>query len=149
MSDEKVMEEPGDHDIPAGFRPVRTPGPFLEHVGPIYVAGSAEEGYRYAFRAEPYHANPRGVVHGGMLTTFVDQVFGGIVWHAAERQQCATISLGCEFMKPAQVGDWIEAEGEVTRKGMTLIFIRGRLLVDGEPILSASGVWKRLRVRQP
>ena len=145
MSSDKSLNEPEIHDIPAGFRLVRDPGPFLDRVGPIYVAGDDEAGYRYAFRAEPYHANPRGIVHGGMLSTFVDQVFGITVWHAADRHRCATISLACEFMKPAEIGDWIMAECEITRKGRTVIFVRGRLLIEGEPILSASGVWKRLR----
>lgn len=125
---------------PPGWRRLEQTG-FAEHVGPLWFL-KAEEGLRFGFRVQPHHANPNGVVHGGMMMFLADHVMGAHVWHAIGRRPCATISLNCDFLGPARPGDWVEGRSEITRKGRAVVFCRGTLEVAGEPVLTADGVWK-------
>jgi acyl-coenzyme A thioesterase PaaI-like protein len=60
-----------------------------------------------------------------------------------------TVSLNGEFIGPAFEGDLIEARGEVVKAGKSLVFIRGIVSTGGNPMLSYSGVVKKIRMRQP
>ena len=59
------------------------------------------------------------------------------------------MSLNGEFIGPAFEGDLIEARGEVVKAGKSLVFIRGIVSTGGNPMLSYSGVVKKIRMRQP
>jgi uncharacterized protein (TIGR00369 family) len=111
-------------------------GPFLEKL---------EDGRRiFAFRADARHVNDRGVVHGGMLTTFADQAFGELVLDSVERRLCATIQLNTHFVAAVQVGDLVEARGEIVRGTRSLVFMRGFLMVGERIVASVDGIWKVL-----
>lgn len=127
--------------IPEGFRPFASRGFFADKIGPLYFRHD-DNGYSYGFLANDSHANGQGVVHGGMLMSFLDEVLGQTVWRLVDKKRCATISLNCDFISSAKPGDWIEARSELSRKGLSVIFIRGELLVRGDRILTADGIWK-------
>jgi acyl-coenzyme A thioesterase PaaI-like protein len=55
-----------------------------------------------------------------------------------------TISLNCDFVGPAKLGDRIRATANITRKTRSIVFISGELTVEGRPILTATGLWKIL-----
>ena len=61
-------------------------------------------GWRYGFLAEQRHLNIGGVVHGGMLMSFADDVLGMTVWEAAGRKPCTTVQLNTQFIAPVQAG---------------------------------------------
>lgn len=116
---------------------------FPQFVGPILER--LEEGRRiFAFRADARHVNDRGVVHGGMLMTFADQAFGEVVLDSIERQLCATIQLNTHFIAAVQVGDLVEARGEIVRGTRSLVFMRGILTVGDRTVASVDGIWKLL-----
>ncbi|MDP6346182.1 MAG: PaaI family thioesterase [Alphaproteobacteria bacterium] len=129
-------------EVPAGFEPVKESETFEGFVGPLYERRNGAD-YACGFRAAPHHVNGRGVVHAGMLSTFTDHTLGNLVEQAAERP-CATISLNMDYLAGAHTGDWIECSGRVTRQTRSLVFIKGQLSVDGELVMTASGVWKKL-----
>jgi acyl-coenzyme A thioesterase PaaI-like protein len=62
-------------DVPAGFTPFENQGPYLEYVGPIHVRDDGEA-LVLGLRAEERHANHRGTVQGGLLSTFADFALG-------------------------------------------------------------------------
>lgn len=125
---------------PPGWRRLEQTG-FAGHVGPLWFRKDAA-GARFGFRAQAHHANPNGVIHGGMMLFFADHVLGALVWHASGRRHCATISLNGDFLAATKPGDWVEGHAEITRKGRAVVFVRGTLEVDGMPVLTANGVWK-------
>lgn len=131
--------------VPAGFVPCGiADGRFAEAVGPLYIREG--EPVRFGFRAESRHGNVRETVHGGMLMTLADQVLGLTVMQAVGLDTpVVTVSLHCDFVSAAKPGDWIEGEATVTQITRTLIFVRGSLSHHGGVVLSAAGVWKRLR----
>jgi acyl-coenzyme A thioesterase PaaI-like protein len=132
-------------EIPPGYEILRNDMGFSEHIGPFYVR-KPKDGYTLAFgfRALAHHANRGGVVHGGMLVSFLDHALGAICFTAAGRRPCSTISLDCSFVSPGRPGDWIECTGEVGRATKDLVFVDGRLLVGDRVVIQAKGIWKVL-----
>ncbi|MBC8240342.1 MAG: PaaI family thioesterase [Alphaproteobacteria bacterium] len=132
-----------DSDLPAGFNAAAESDTFESLVGPLYEKWDGEQ-YVCGFRAAPQHSNRRGVVHGGMLFTFADHTLGNMVWERFENKPCATVTLNVDYMAGAKTGDWIECTGAITRETRSLIFIKGQLTIDGQIVMTASGVWKKL-----
>ncbi len=127
--------------LPPGFEPMSMSGEFVAAVGPFYEKGAGED-RRFGFPAEDRHSNPAGVIHGGVLITFLDHVLGKLVWDALEDRKAATISLNADLLAAARPGDWIEAEGEITRRTTSLLFMRGRAFTEDRTLVTASGIWK-------
>jgi uncharacterized protein (TIGR00369 family) len=128
-------------DVPAGFAPFPNQGPFLEHIGPIHVHED-EDDLRLGLRAEDRHANHRGTVQGGVLSTFADFALGrAIEADADDDRDRATVSLTVDFLKPAMPGDWIESRTKVDRVGGTLAFADCSLTVEDREIVRARAVW--------
>ncbi|CAN5794893.1 MAG: PaaI family thioesterase [Thermoleophilaceae bacterium] len=128
-------------DVPAGFTPFENQGPFLELIGPVHVKEDADE-LVLALRAEDRHANHRGFVQGGLLSTFADFALGrAIEADAGDGRDRATVSLTVDFLKPAKPGDWIESRTRVDRLGATLAFADCSLSVEEREIVRARAVW--------
>ena len=128
-------------DAPDGFTPFEGQGPFLQEVGPVHVR---EEGGELVFglRAEERHANHRGTVQGGFLSTLADFALGRAIEADAEDDKArATVSLTVDFLKPANPGDWIEARSSADRVGGKLAFADCSLSVDGQEVVRARAVF--------
>jgi uncharacterized protein (TIGR00369 family) len=130
-----------DTDIPEGFAPYPDQGPFLEHIGPIHVRNGGGE-LTLGLRTAQRHANHRGTVQGGVLSTFADFALGrAIEADAEDGRDRATVSLTVDYLRPAQPGDWIESRTTVDRVGRTLAFADCSLTVDDKEIVRARAVW--------
>ncbi|WP_293948652.1 PaaI family thioesterase [Sneathiella sp.] len=127
--------------IPEGFRPFTSRGRYTEKIGPLYYREEGDS-FTYGFLADEGHANANGIVHGGMLISFLDEALGQIIWRSVDRQRCATISLNCDFVASAKPGDWIETRATISKRGLAVVFIRGELVVGDRTILIADGIWK-------
>ncbi|MCW2984608.1 MAG: PaaI family thioesterase [Conexibacter sp.] len=133
-------------DVPSGFSPFPNQGPFLEHVGPIHVRDATTDAggdeLVLGLQTEERHANHRGTVQGGLLSTFADFALGrAIEADADDGKDRATVSLTVDFLKPAQPGDWIESRTRVDRVGATLSFADCSLCVGDKEIVRARAVW--------
>ena len=127
--------------VPDGFEPYPNQGPYLEHIGPIHIHQDREE-LILGILTEERHANHRGTVQGGLLSTFADFALGRAIENDAEDgKDRATVSLTVDFIKPAKPGDWIESRTRVDRVGSTLSFADCSLTVDGKEIVRARAVW--------
>ena len=128
-------------EVPEGFSPFPEQGPFLEHIGPVQVREDGEE-LVLGLRAEERHANHRGTVQGGLLSTFADFALGrAIEADADDGRDRATVSLTVDFLTPATPGSWIESRSRVDRVGGTLAFADCSLTVEGREIVRARAVW--------
>ena len=126
---------------PEGFKTWENQGPFLEHIGPIYVREDGDD-FVLGLQTEDHHANHRGTIQGGLLSTFADFVLGRAIDADAEDDKPrATVSLTVDFLKPAKPGDWIEGRGRVDRVGSTLSFADCALTVEGREVVRARAVW--------
>jgi len=121
--------------------------PFEDHAGPYYFRQEADGAYRSAFRAEHKHMNGGMFMHGGAVMTFADYSLFVIARDHLRDNRSVTVSLNGEFIGPAKVGDLVECTGEVTRAGGSLVFIRGKIETGGEPMMTFSGVVKKMSKR--
>lgn len=134
--------KPGDYDVPENYR--HWPGDTAEDaIGPFFFRMEGEHP-RSAFRARPQHCNAHGSVHGGILMTLADYTLC-LGANGGEQQYVATVNCNNEFIAPAQQGDLILGQGEVLRRGKSLVFVRCDLRVDEQIIVSSSAVIKLLR----
>jgi acyl-coenzyme A thioesterase PaaI-like protein len=99
------------------------------------------DGWRYAVQLDESHANAQGIVHGGVLMTFMDHGLSLLVWEAAGRAMSSTIQLDSHFLGAVKPPAFIELHGEIRRKGRRLVFARGVLRCEGKDIMEATGVW--------
>lgn len=117
---------------------------FLGLVGPVMEHWDGER-LTLGFTAADKHRNQRGVVQGGMLMTLADRVMGQTLRMAVDGQPVATVQLDTHFVSAGVIGEFIQAEGRVVRLTKSLAFMEGRLTVDDRLVMTANGLWKRLR----
>ena len=136
MSDtEEVIPPP-----PAGFIPANGRGAFTTHNGP-YFYRPTETGAEQAFYALKRHCNGVGLIHGGMLSAFLDGVLAGAVWRGTEKT-AVTIHLSIDFLHMARVGEWVMGEGRMTRATKEVAFAEGRAYVGARDVVRVSGIFK-------
>ena len=131
---------------PPGFAPSRGRGPFSTHNGPYFHKLEMGERTEHAFFGLPRHGNGLGLIHGGMLTAFLDGLMAAAVFRATG-QTAVTIHLSVDFLHMARTGEWVIGEAEVTRAARDVAFVEARAHVSEADVVRASGVFKLMRRR--
>lgn len=132
----------GDAAVPEGFEPFHLQGPFVQQFGPMYVKRAADGSVILALRIDHRHANRRGVCHGGMLTTVVDDAVAiNSALARSKHGDQATVSLSAEFLSPARLGEWLEAHTTLRRVGRRLVFGDVTLKVGERQVMRASAIY--------
>ena len=124
---------------PAGYTPVFAETGFNKYVGPVWQSPDKKE---FLFDVRDIHLNGGATLHGGMAMALADIVLGRSVNDALEGGRAMTISLNCDLIGPARLGDRIRGTATITRRTRSIVFIAGELSIDGKPILTATGIWK-------
>ncbi|MBL9098061.1 MAG: PaaI family thioesterase [Alphaproteobacteria bacterium] len=124
---------------PAGYTAVFGDTGFNKYVGPVW---QSPDGKEFLFDVRDIHLNGGHTLHGGMAMALADIVMGRSVRDALDGQTAMTISLNCDLIGPARLGDRIRGSATITRKTRSIVFISSELTVDGKPILTATGLWK-------
>jgi uncharacterized protein (TIGR00369 family) len=117
---------------------------FESQNGPFWHRFEDDGSVRCAFRVEKKHLNGLRAVHGGCFMTFADYSLFAIAAKELDGP-AVTVAFGAEFLDAAFEGELIEATGEVTRAGKSLIFIRGILKSGDRPLFTFSGTIKRVK----
>jgi uncharacterized protein (TIGR00369 family) len=125
----------------AGYTAVFGDTGFNKHVGPIWQSPDRKE---FLLDVRDIHLNGGGSLHGGMAMALADVVLGRSVRDALEGKSAVTISLNCDFIGPAKVGDRIRGTAKITRRTRSIVFIGCELAVEGRTIMTATGIWKIL-----
>ena len=116
---------------------------FADTIGPIWQSG-ANEAFRLGFLARPAHANRRGVVHGGMVMSFADQLLGAVAIEAVAGRPLATVQLDTHFIDAIAVGEFVEGTARVERRTRSMLFMSGSIFVGDRLVAMAHGIWKIL-----
>jgi acyl-coenzyme A thioesterase PaaI-like protein len=127
---------------PAGFVLSSGRGSFSTHNGPYF---HREDGAQ-AFYALKRHCNSIGLIHGGMLSAFLDGVLAG----AAGRGSGAvgvTVHLSIDFLDMGRASEWVIGEASLTRAARDLAFVEGRAYVGARNLARATGIFKLMRRR--
>ena len=123
-----------------GWKQRPFPG-YMELVGPLW-SRREEAGWAYGLLATPRHLNPAGIVHGGLITSLLDQALSINAWEAMGRRACVTIQLDTQFMAAAREGQFLVVRSRAVRTTNTLAFMQGALSVSDEEIATASALLK-------
>ncbi|MFZ4606284.1 MAG: PaaI family thioesterase [Caulobacter sp.] len=136
-----------DETVPAppeGFKPSAR-GPYTTHNGPFFHR-IEQDRLEHCFFVLKRHCNSLGIVHGGMLSTFMDGVLANAVGREAGTAS-VTVHLSLDFLSMARAGDWVYGDGVVTRKTKDLIFVEGRIHTGSRDVMRASGIFKPVHRR--
>jgi hypothetical protein len=66
----------------------------------------------YAFYAEKKHKNSAGIVHGGVLATYLDHCMGGACYNVSGGKFAYTLQYNIQFISAARPNRWIFAKVE-------------------------------------
>jgi len=133
--------------IPPGFRELTEAIGFAAANGPWFE--KIEDGRLIrGFRPGLQHANSHGIVHGGMLASFIDSAMGSTVFHVLQRR-CVTVRLSLDYLMPGRVGDWLQAEAEVIGHDEHMAQVRARLYGPRHDALVGHGSFALLSRKRP
>jgi uncharacterized protein (TIGR00369 family) len=111
---------------PSAFPGEGPASPFIELIG-----GELEEwreGYvRLGLDLKPHHTNPNGVMHGGVVTTLMDEALGGVIASVRGMDVMmaaphSTVEMNVSFLAACRPGDRLLVEGRVLRLGKSIAF---------------------------
>ena len=134
-----------DPKPPEGWEPFSFADGFATRVGPIFMKADAGEGgqVQLGFRVQPYHCNPAGICHGGMMMTVMDIVVGMNTSRAAGTGVFTpSVNMTYDFVKSGQIGDWLESRIEWVHATKRTGFANGYLMNGDEPVMRANGICK-------
>ncbi len=114
---------------------------FFRMIGPLWARRDDDGGWIYGLLTTEEHDNGAGLVHGGVLATFVDQAFSTVAWEAAGRQAAYTVTLDIHFAGAVRPGQFVIARARVVRRASALVFLTGNVVCDEREVVIASGVW--------
>ncbi len=132
---------------PEGYQSLDWSRGFGRQIGPLYHRTTLA-GRTLGFRVEAHHANGMQNAHGGMLMTLADVAWGNVV--SFERSTFwVTVRLICDFLSPANMGDWVEGGGELLSQDDDLYIVQGRVWCGERTLMVGTGVFKALGPREP
>lgn len=109
---------------------------------------TGERSVELRFAAPPHLSGPRGVVHGGIQATLLDEALG-----MAARLACAadgdvrlmTAAFELRYRRPVPVGGTVVIRGELVRREGRNLYLEGRIESgEGELLTEASARWVRM-----
>lgn len=137
MTDEEAIPPP-----PEGFAPSQGRGGFSTHNGPYFHRSGADRLVaEQALFILPRHANAFGVLHGGMLSAFLDGLLGAAVFRGTERS-AVTVHLSVDFLRMGRKGEWLLGEARMTHATRDVAFAEGRAYIGARDVGRATGVFK-------
>jgi uncharacterized protein (TIGR00369 family) len=72
--------------------------------------------------------NPVGILHGGIASTFMDDVIGATVFALGKPNIYVSLNLNVDFMSPAKLGEKIFVSAEVIRNGENIIHLHAKIV---------------------
>jgi len=117
--------------------------PFEDLAGPFYYRIGDDGRPVCAFRAEHKHMNGGLFMHGGCVMTFADFCLFVIARDVIDGSRTVTATFNGEFVGTARVGQLVQCTGDVVKAGRSMVFVRGIITCEGEPVMSFSSVLKK------
>lgn len=127
-------------DLPP-WKPLNA-GNFMALVGPLLSVRADDGSFIYGLQTGDQHKNAIGIVHGGVITSLLDQAIAMVTWTAADRKPTVTVQMDVRFMNAAKAGDLIEARANVHHTTRSLMFIDATVNCGKKVLSTASAVMK-------
>jgi uncharacterized protein (TIGR00369 family) len=128
-------------DIPEGFERQTRRSPLTDPWEPIYCK-QTPDAIILGLRLATPHTNARGFAHGGLIAALTDKAMGHSCAHKMRGvHSLVTVSMGIDFMRSAQIGQWLAVETDVIKTGSNLCFAQCFVTADGVAIARANGTF--------
>ena len=102
---------------------------------------------RCGLQVGDHHLNRHQVLHGGIISCLLDSAAGATASLSVDdtgRVPFLSVSLTVNYVAPAYPG-WIEAIGEITGGGRSVLHVNGELRDDEDRLIATStSVYKRV-----
>ena len=128
---------------PDGYLPFPDQGGFPQLCGPMHYCRMEDGSFINGFQSRLVHDNTNGVVHGGVLFTFADDIIGRAA-SGISRRYATTISMNVEYIAAGPLNTWINGTTKVAYMDDRFAFIQSRIFTDNKLILTADGVCRLL-----
>lgn len=128
--------------VPDGFAPHYRKSPLTDPWEPLY-SRRTDDTVQIGLRIAPPHTNSRGLAHGGLITALADNAMGlscGVGLETAGG--LLTVNLAVDFVGSAKIGQWLQIEPTVVKRGRGLCFAQALVTADGEPCARANATFK-------
>lgn len=100
-----------------------------------------DDAYTAYFTPDENHQSYDGIVHGGIISTLLDEIMGKYVWVLTGKPSF-TARLEVRYRRHGEIGKQLRLEGRILKNKGKLYEVEGKLWqVDGE-ILIADGTAK-------
>lgn len=123
------------------WKPLKAGG-LMDKIGPVISARDEEGGFVYALETTTDHSNALGLVHGGVITSLLDQAIALVAWNAADRAPCVTVQLDTRFVSAAKPGVRLDARATVRETSGAMMFLDAEVLEGARVIALATAVMK-------
>jgi uncharacterized protein (TIGR00369 family) len=125
---------------PDGFIPLPR-GPFATLNGPLLHRPAAAPEAEHLLFVLPRHTNGGGILHGGMMATFMDVLLGAACTNNLGRP-VVTVQMSIEYHRMVRPGEWLSGRARLTHATRDLAFAEGQAFVGERQVGRASGVFK-------
>jgi len=143
MSDQETVST---RTPPEGFALMKELGGFNDLVAPVYARFRNKEGDKdidFGFFVEAHHCNPADHCHGGMLMTFVDVMFAGMVcMRLGKFAMTPTMNITCDFVAAAKKDEWLQSEMHFMHLTNSVGYVSGAIVGPAGVVLRANGTFK-------
>lgn len=126
---------------PAPWRALKLDG-FIGLIGPLLRSTRPHERAVFALQTRDAHGNAIGLIHGGVLSSLLDQVIALTAWDASDRSPTVTVQMDTRFLGAARPGDFLEARARISHTTGALLFVDADVTCGPKPIASASAIMK-------
>ncbi|MEC0091323.1 PaaI family thioesterase [Paenibacillus macquariensis] len=76
---------------------------FWGFLGCEFISGNGQE-VKIALEAKAQHTNSLGIIHGGVLTSLMDQAMGMVATASKNVDACVTTNMNVHFVSPMKQG---------------------------------------------
>ena len=96
-------------------------------LSPSFAACSAEEKtLTLAFSLRDWMLNPKGTLHGGIMSTMLDMTMGMLTRYERKTNLVSTVSLSVDFLRPV-CADSAAVCAHIRKAGRTVVFAEAKL----------------------
>lgn len=115
---------------------------WMGETGPMYSKAD-NNNWLYAIKMEEKHLNQGGAMHGGVISTLLDQAMSAVSWQVANKVPCVTVQLTTQYMKPVtKIGELVVAKAEVLSQSGSLIYMSGYVFSENKVVATGVAVMK-------
>jgi len=120
---------------PFGFTPLPSKSPFVNRAGAFFIRTEPDGTRSVGTWVGEDQANSEGYAHGGFLLAFADFALTIVTTGI-------TLNMTADFLRPARVGDWIEARINVRKRSESLVFADAIISTGDAELMRIGGLFR-------